>query len=153
MLIREAIKSDVESILSLYQILFSEMALLDPERLQPAEQAGEFIENAIIDDKFYLLVAEFNGEIKGFCIAQQQVSEPYNCIVPRNFGYIFDLVVDPNFRGEKAGQKLLDGMKAWAKSRQFSHLELSVLAQNRKAIKFYEREGLTEISRTMGITL
>lgn len=44
-------------------------------------------------------------------------------------------------------------MKAWAKSRQFSHLELSVLAQNRKAIKFYEREGLTEISRTMGITL
>lgn len=132
---------------------FSEMALLDPERLQPAEQAKEFIENAIIDDKFYVLVAEFNGEIKGFCIAQQQIADPYSCIVPRNFGYIFDLVVDPNFRGEKAGQKLLTAMKAWAKSRQLSHLELSVLAQNHKAIKFYEREGLTEISRTMGITL
>lgn len=36
-MIREAIKNDVDSILSLYQILFSEMALLDPERLQPAE--------------------------------------------------------------------------------------------------------------------
>lgn len=152
-MIREAIKSDVDSILSLYQILFSEMALLDPERLQPAEQTKEFIENAIIDDKFHLLVAEFNGEIKGFCIAQQQAADPYSCIVPRNFGYIFDLVVDPNFRGEKAGQKLLTAMKAWAKSRQLSHLELSVLAQNHQAIKFYEREGLTEISRTMGITL
>ncbi|MCK9790005.1 N-acetyltransferase family protein [Providencia rettgeri] len=152
-MIREAIKSDVESILSLYQILFSEMALFDPERLQPAEQVREFIENAIIDDKFCLLVAEFNGEIKGFCIAQQQAADPYNCVVPRNFGYIFDLVVAPNFRGEKAGQKLLNAMKAWAKSRQLSHLELSVLAQNHKAIKFYEREGLTEISRTMGITL
>ncbi|WP_272694736.1 GNAT family N-acetyltransferase [Providencia sp. PROV144] len=152
-MIREAIKNDVDSILSLYQILFSEMALLDPERLQPAEQAKEFIENAIIDDKFYVLVAEFNGEIKGFCIAQQQIADPYSCIVPRNFGYIFDLVVDPNFRGEKAGQKLLTAMKAWAKSRQLSHLELSVLAQNHKATKFYEREGLTEISRTMGITL
>lgn len=152
-MIREAIKNDVDSILSLYQILFSEMALLDPERLQPAEQAKEFIENAIIDDKFYVLVAEFNGEIKGFCIAQQQIADPYSCIVPRNFGYIFDLVVDPNFRGEKAGQKLLTAMKAWAKSRQLSHLELSVLAHNHKAIKFYEREGLTEISRTMGITL
>ncbi|HGN1203086.1 TPA: N-acetyltransferase family protein [Providencia rettgeri] len=152
-MIREAIKNDVDSILSLYQILFSEMALLDPERLQPAEQAQEFIENAIIDDKFYVLVAEFNGEIKGFCIAQQQIADHYSCIVPRNFGYIFDLVVDPNFRGEKAGQKLLTAMKAWAKSRQLSHLELSVLAQNHKAIKFYEREGLTEISRTMGITL
>ncbi|MEX0422368.1 GNAT family N-acetyltransferase [Providencia rettgeri] len=152
-MIREAIKSDIESILSLYQILFSEMAQLDPERVQPAEQTREFIENAIIDDKFYLLVAEFNGEIKGFCIAQQQAADPYSCVVPRNFGYIFDLVVDPNFRGEKAGQKLLNAMKAWAKSRQLSHLELSVLAQNHKAIKFYEREGLTEISRTMGITL
>ncbi|WP_273844882.1 GNAT family N-acetyltransferase [Providencia rettgeri] len=152
-MIREAIKNDVDSILSLYQILFSEMALLDPERLQPAEQAKEFIENAIIDDKFYVLVAEFNGEIKGFCIAQQQAADPYSCIVPRNFGYIFNLVVDPNFRGEKAGQKLLTAMKAWAKSRQLSHLELSVLAQNHQAIKFYEREGLTEISRTMGITL
>lgn len=152
-MIREAIKRDVDSILSLYQILFSEMALLDPERLQPAEQAKEFIENAIIDDKFYMLVAEFNGEIKGFCIAQQQAADPYSCIVPRNFGYIFDLVVDPNFRGEKAGQKLLTAMKVWAKSRQLSHLELSVLAQNHQAIKFYEREGLTEISRTMGITL
>ncbi|BBU98435.1 MULTISPECIES: GNAT family N-acetyltransferase [Providencia] len=152
-MIREAIKSDVESILSLYQILFSEMALFDPERLQPAEQTREFIENAIIDDKFCLLVAEFNSEIKGFCIAQQQAADPYNCVVPRNFGYIFDLVVAPNFRGEKAGQKLLNAMKAWAKSRQLSHLELSVLAQNHKAIKFYEREGLTEISRTMGIAL
>lgn len=152
-MIREAIKSDVESILSLYQILFSEMALFDPERLQPAEQVREFIENAIIDDKFCLLVAEFNGEIKGFCIAQQQAADPYNCVVPRNFGYIFDLVVAPNFRGEKAGQKLLNAMKAWAKGRQLSHLELSVLAQNHKAIKFYEREGLTEISRTMGIAL
>lgn len=152
-MIRQAEKSDIDSILSLYQILFSEMALLDPERLQPAEQAREFIENAIIDDKFYLLVAEFNSEIKGFCIAQQQTAALFSCIVPRNFGYIFDLVVDPNFRGEKAGQKLLDGMKVWAKSKQLSHLELSVLAQNHKAIKFYEREGLTEISRTMGIML
>ncbi|EMU8998747.1 GNAT family N-acetyltransferase [Providencia rettgeri] len=152
-MIRLAIKSDVGAISSLYQILFAEMAAFDPERIKPAQQTLELIENAITDDKFHLLVAEFEGEIKGFCIAQQQSADPYNCIVPRNFGYIFDLVVAPNFRGKKAGQELLNGMKSWAKSKQFSHLELSVLAQNRQAIKFYEREGLTEISRTMGIKL
>lgn len=152
-MIREANPNDVNAILSLYQILFTEMALLDPERLKPAKQAEEFVKNAITDDKFHLLVAEFNGEIKGFCIAQQQSAEPYSCLVPRTFGYIFDLVVSPDFRGEKTGHRLLEGMKTWAKSKQFSHLELSVLAQNHKAIRFYEREGLSEITRTMGIKL
>lgn len=51
------------------------------------------------------------------------------------------------------GHQLIEQMKTWAKDNQLSHLELTVLAQNHKAIKFYEREGLTEITRTMGIKL
>lgn len=152
-MIRPAIQKDIDAVLSLYKILFAEMAVLDSERMRPAEQAREFIEDAISNDKFHLLVAEFNGEIKGFCIAQQQTSAPYSCMVTRDFGYVFDLVVDPNFRGEKVGHLLLDGMKLWAKEKQLSHLELTVLANNHRAIKFYEREGLTEITRTMGIKL
>ncbi|WP_369312067.1 N-acetyltransferase family protein [Providencia rettgeri] len=152
-MIREATYDDLNAILSLYQTLFSEMALLDPERMKPAMQSKAFIENAIVDDKFHLLVAEFEGEVKGFCIAQHQSAEPYNCLVPRDFAYVFDLIVSPDFRGEKIGHQLLDSMKLWAKSKQFSHLELSVLAQNHNAIRFYEREGLSEITRTMGIKL
>ncbi|CAG9414504.1 MULTISPECIES: GNAT family N-acetyltransferase [Providencia] len=152
-MIRTAKKEDLSAILSLYQILFAEMAKLDSERLQDAEQSNEFVENAINDTKFHLLVVDHEGEIKGFCIAQKQTSDPYSCIVPRDFGYIFDLIVSPDFRGERAGKQLLDGMKEWAKKQKFSHLELSVLAQNHQAIKFYEREGLTEVSRTMGISL
>ncbi|TCT38158.1 acetyltransferase (GNAT) family protein [Providencia alcalifaciens] len=129
------------------------MAKFDRERLQAAEQSSEFVENAIEDNKFHLLVVDHEGEIKGFCIAQKQTADPYSCIVPRDFGYIFDLVISPDFRGEKAGKQLLDGMKEWAKLQKFSHLELSVLAQNHQAIKFYEREGLVEVSRTMGIAL
>ncbi|MBS0925173.1 GNAT family N-acetyltransferase [Providencia sp. JGM181] len=152
-MIRKAKKGDLSAILALYQILFTEMAKFDRERLQAAEQSSEFVENAIEDDKFHLLVADYEGEIKGFCIAQKQTADPYSCIVPRDFGYIFDLVISPGFRGEKAGKHLLDGMKEWAKLQKFSHLELSVLAQNHQAIKFYEREGLVEVSRTMGIAL
>lgn len=74
-------------------------------------------------------------------------------MVPRDFGYVFDLIVAPGFRGENTGHQLLDGMKNWAKAKGFGHLELSVLAQNHKAVRFYEREGLSEISRTMGIKL
>ena len=153
MMIREATRDDLNAVLSLYHTLFTEMALLDPERMRPAEQSREFVENAIYDDKFHLLVADFNGEIKGFCIAQHQSAASYSCMVPRDFGYVFDLIVAPGFRGENTGHQLLDGMKNWAKAKGFGHLKLSVLAQNHKAVRFYEREGLSEISRTMGIKL
>lgn len=152
-MIRSAVKQDLEAVLSLYELLFSEMAALDPERMQPAKQATEFVENAITDDKFHLLVAEHNGEVKGFCFAQKQSAAPYNCMVDRDFAYIFDLVVVPELRGQKTGHQFIEQMKIWAKENNLSHLELSVLAQNNKAIKFYEREGLTEITRTMGIKI
>ncbi|OAT53386.1 GNAT family N-acetyltransferase [Providencia heimbachae] len=153
MKIRKAVKNDLHGILDLYQLLFSEMAALDNERIQSAEQQPEFIEEAINNVKFHLIVADVEGQIKGFCIAQKQSAAPFNCMVARDFAYVFDLVVEPNFRGEKVGHNLLNEMKEWAKCNQLSHLELSVLSQNRRAIKFYEREGLTEITRTMGIKI
>lgn len=152
-MIRPANKQDLDAILSLYEVLFAEMANLDSERMQPAKQANDFVENTIADDKFHVLVVELGGVVEGFCIAQKQSAAPYNCIVQRDFGYIFDLVVSPEYRVEKMGYKLIEGMKVWAKENKLSHLELSLLSQNHKAIKFYEREGLVEISRTMGIRL
>lgn len=152
-MIRPANKQDLDAILSLYEVLFAEMADLDCERMQPAKQANDFVENAITDDKFHLLVVELEGVVEGFCIAQKQSAAPYNCMVQRDFGYVFDLVVSPIYRGKKAGHKLIEGMKVWAKENKLSHLELSVLSQNHKAIKFYEREGLMEITRTMAIKL
>ncbi|MTB82444.1 GNAT family N-acetyltransferase [Providencia stuartii] len=152
-MIRCAVKHDIEAVLSLYELLFTEMAALDSERMQPAKQMRDFVENTISDENFHLLVAEYDGQVKGFCIAQKQTAPPYNCMVPRQFAYIFDLVVSPELRGQKVGHQLIEQMKTWAKDNQLSHLELTALAQNHKAIKFYEREGLTEITRTMGIKL
>lgn len=152
-MIRKAVKNDLNEILILYQQLFFEMAAFDRERLKPAEQSSDFINDAIEDPDFHFLVADFDNKIKGFCIAQKQSAPAYSCVVPRNFAYIFDLVVAPDARNEKIGHKLLSEMKDWAKKNRLSHLELSVISQNRKAIKFYEREGLTELTRKMGIKL
>lgn len=152
-MIRPANQQDLDAILSLYEVLFAEMADLDSERMQPAKQANDFVENAITDDNFHLLIVELEGVVEGFCIAQKQSVAPYNCMVQRDFGYIFDLVVSPAYRGKRTGHELIEGMKVWAKENKLSHLELSVLSQNHKAIKFYQREGLMEITRTMGVKL
>ncbi|PHM29959.1 GNAT family N-acetyltransferase [Xenorhabdus budapestensis] len=154
MIIRTASMQDLDAISSLYNILFSEMAALQPDRLRDVEQDKEFIISSINDDKLYLLVSEDdNGDIKGFCIAQENKTLPFNCLIPRNYGYIIDLVVSQDVRGQGIGQQLLTEMKKWAKENNYIHLELNVLSENVAATKFYEREGYKEISKLMAITL
>ncbi|MDC9582419.1 GNAT family N-acetyltransferase [Xenorhabdus sp. PR6a] len=154
MLIRTASTQDIEAILSLYRLLFREMALLQPDRLQAVEQDRDFIASSVNNDTFHLLVAEDEkGGIKGFAIAQEQKTPPFNCLVPRTYGHIFDLVVSQDARSLGVGQKLLGGMKTWAQEKHYSHLELSVLSKNVDAIRFYAREGYQEVNRTMAITL
>ncbi|CAM3191694.1 GNAT family N-acetyltransferase [Xenorhabdus nematophila] len=154
MIIRTASMQDVEAILSLYSMLFSEMAVLQPDRTKSAEQDRDFIISGMNDDKFHLLVVENeNAEIKGFSIAQEQKTPSFSCLIPRTYGYVFDLIISPDVRSLGIGQKLLSEMKKWAQENHYSHLELSVLSQNVDAIRFYEREGYQEVNKMMAITL
>ncbi|PHM66041.1 hypothetical protein Xsto_01547 [Xenorhabdus stockiae] len=154
MLIRAASGQDLDAILLLYTTLFREMAELQPERLKKVEQDRAFIISTLSDDNFNLLVADDNsGNIKGFCIAQKKQTPPFNCLVQREYGYVIDLFVSPDVRGQGIGQELLAEMKKWAKENNFTHLELTVLSENISATKFYEREGYKEINKLMAITL
>ncbi|WP_422824018.1 GNAT family N-acetyltransferase [Xenorhabdus entomophaga] len=154
MIIRTALIKDIEAILSLYYVLFSEMAALQPDRMKATEQDRDFIVSNVNNSKFHLLVAEDGDRsIKGFAIAQEQKTPSFNCLVPRTYGHVFDLVVSQDARNLGVGRKLLVGMQKWAKENGYSHLELSVLSQNVDAIRFYEREGYQEVNRTMAITL
>lgn len=150
--IRSAQLNDTDRIAELYQQLFTEMAAFQPDRWLPAEQTCEFIENAVTDEKFHLLVAEQGGKIAGFVIAQTQETPAYSCIRPRRFGYIFDIVVDPAVRGQGTGKALLSAVKAWSKTQGHTHLELSVLPENKGAIRLYEQEGYQPVLHTLAIT-
>ncbi|MEQ4923810.1 GNAT family N-acetyltransferase [Proteus hauseri] len=152
-IIRKAILSDVDEINILYTHLFNEMATLQPERLKPGKQDKAFIINGIENDKFHLLVADLDGKVVGFIISQIQETPMFNCLVQRKYIYIYDIVVDPCVRSQGVGRQLLDTMKQWAKSKKMTHLELSVLAENGAAKRFYAREGLTEVSTIMSIAL
>ncbi|MBG6030957.1 GNAT family N-acetyltransferase [Proteus hauseri] len=152
-IIRKAILSDVEEINTLYVHLFNEMANLQPDRLKPGKQDEAFIINGIKNNKFHLLVADLDGKVVGFSIAQIQETPMFNCLVQRKYAYIYDIVVDPSVRSQGVGSLLLTAMKEWAQSEKMTHLELSVLAENGAAKRFYEREGLKEVSTVMAIAL
>lgn len=151
--IRSAQLSDTGRIAELYQQLFTEMAAFQPGRWLPAEQTREFIENAVTDEKFHLLVAEQDGRIAGFVIAQAQETPAYSCIRPRRLGYVFDIVVDPTVRGQGTGKELLRAVKAWSKAQGHTHLELSVLPENKGAMRLYEQEGYQPVLHRLAITL
>ncbi|MBG3013277.1 GNAT family N-acetyltransferase [Proteus faecis] len=152
-IIRKAILSDIEEISTLYTYLFNEMAKLQPDRLKPGEQDKAFIINGIKNNKFHLLVADLDGKVVGFSMAQIQETPMFNCLVQRKYAYIYDIIVDPSIRSQGVGSLLLTAMKEWAKSEKMTHLELSVLAENGAAKRFYQREGLKEVSSVMGIAL
>ncbi|WP_109398088.1 GNAT family N-acetyltransferase [Proteus faecis] len=152
-IIRKAILSDIEEISTLYTYLFNEMAKLQPDRLKPGEQDEAFIINGIKNNKFHLLVADLDGKVVGFSMAQIQETPMFNCLVQRKYAYIYDIIVDPSIRSQGVGSLLLTAMKEWAKSEKMTHLELSVLAENGAAKRFYQREGLKEVSSVMGIVL
>lgn len=152
-IIRKAILSDIEEISTLYTYLFNEMAKLQPDRLKPGEQDKAFIINGIKNNKFHLLVADLDGKVVGFSMAQIQETPMFNCLVQRKYAYIYDIIVDPSIRSQGVGSLLLTAMKEWAKSEKMTHLELSVLAENGAAKRFYQREGLKEVSSVMGIVL
>ncbi|EPL8092646.1 N-acetyltransferase family protein [Morganella morganii] len=151
MIIRPATLNDTDRIAELYQQLFLLMAEYQPDRWRPAAQDRGFIENAVTDEKFCLRVAETEEGITGFAFAQTQDTSPYTCVVPRRFGYIFDIVVDPAVRGQGTGKMLLDAVKAWSKAQGHTHLELSVLPENTGAMRLYEREGYQPVIHTLAI--
>lgn len=151
MIIRPATLNDTDRIAELYQQLFVLMAEYQPDRWRPAQQDRGFIKNAVADETFCLLVAETEDGIAGFAFAQTQDTSPYTCVVPRRFGYIFDIVVDPAVRGQGTGKKLLDAVKTWSKEQGHTHLELSVLPENTGALRLYEREGYQPVIHTLAI--
>lgn len=61
--------------------------------------------------------------------------------------YIDNLHALPEFKGTGAGTALLDAARQWARSRDATHMHLSVLETNTAAIRFYESRGWRFSSR------
>ncbi len=72
------------------------------------------------------------------------------------FGYrawVEDLAVDPERRSQGIGKALLDAVKAWARERGATHLELDSALERTDAHRFYDREGAQYRSLSFGWVL
>lgn len=153
-MLRKAQINDFPALQNLYEILFQNIAALEPNYMKEARQEEAFVQSAIREENdFVVFVVEDNGSIQGFAIAQLQNSPPYHAFVQQRCVYLMDLVVHPIARDKGYGKALIQRVKEWGIEKQVDYFELNVLTQNKRAIELYLREGLSTFSLSMRMRL
>jgi GNAT superfamily N-acetyltransferase len=73
--------------------------------------------------------------------------------VPRTFGLIDVLVVDPRYRKMGIGAALVKQAQLWAQGKGATQMEINVWEFNSSAMTFYEDLGYGTISRKLSLSL
>ena len=87
---------------------------------------------------FAVLIAEIDGVFAGLCLSFPSFSTWYG----RPGVYVQDLYVEPAFRGQGVGERLLRHLAAETRDKGGVYLRLSVDVANASAQRFYERMGM-----------
>lgn len=96
-----------------------------------------------------IFVAEENGEVVGYCFCQIRDYAGSTVLTDRKELYIDDLCVDESSRGQHIGRLLYAHACTYAKEIGCQFLTLNVWCGNERAMKFYEKAGLTPRNITM----
>lgn len=128
-MIQEAKKEDLEAVYSL--ICELEQEKINPEHFQKVYNQG--LESS--DIQFY--VYDYEGKIIGFIsLYIHQYLHHHG-----HTGEIVELIVAPEYRGLRVGDRLLCHVEKMAKEKRLVELELSTSTYRKKAHHFYETHG------------
>ena len=131
--LREAIKSDMESVL----ILIKELATFEKE-----PEAVEISVDTLINDgfgenpSFKVFVAELENQIVGMALFYPR----YSTWKGKSL-HLEDLIVQKNYRGRGIGNKLYTMVLKYAHNNGFKRVAWEVLDWNKVAIDFYKSTG------------
>jgi ribosomal-protein-alanine N-acetyltransferase len=90
------------------------------------------------------LVAENDGNIAGFCVAQKYAHGG------RHLGHIITIDVLPELRKLSFGRALMEAVEKRLRDENIDRIQLEVAVDNLEAQAFYERLGFVQIGRIPG---
>lgn len=147
--IRPATPADLPALGALGALLmrvhhdFDRLRFLEPGS-HPEHGYASFLGTQLRDPDCLVLVADVEGRVAGYVYA---AIEPLSWKELRDeCGYIHDLVVDPDERGQRAGSQLLEAACAWLRDRGMPRVVLGTAEKNTVAQRLFAR---SQFRRTM----
>ena len=156
MRIRSATPEDLSSIGKLGALLVATHHSFDEKRFIPAtpkteEGYANFLGTQLSKPKIVVLVAEDEGKVVGYSYAGVEGYDYMSLRGPA--GILYDIVVDPDSRGQGIGRQLLDATIAALASLGSPRVLLSTAEQNAPAQRLFASAGfrrtMIEMTREM----
>ncbi len=138
MIIREARLEEVPQLKIIEQEIIRYERPFDPN-LKDDPISYYDLEDLIKRDDACVIVACFDDEIIGSGYALIKTSKPYKN--PNQYAYLGFMFVSPNFRGKGINGKIIDHLIKWAKTKGLKEIQLDVYAENKSAVKAYEKRN------------
>jgi GNAT superfamily N-acetyltransferase len=88
-----------------------------------------------------MFIAEQDGRKVGWASAYEEHGELFIAAPERRHGFIAEIFVTPEARGQGHGKALIAACEAWSRDRGHRLLTIGVLAKNAHAIRAYESAG------------
>ena len=145
----KATLADKAIIFDLYDELIKSQAKLEPDFYQEATQGMNFIEDMINNEDSDILIVLEQEQIVGFSVIKEMTAPSYPMFRPKEYAYIYDLVVRESARKKGFGKALLQSSVGWMKERELEYLELAVLDNNKDGKSLYENFGFRSFSKQM----
>jgi ribosomal protein S18 acetylase RimI-like enzyme len=148
--IRPATEDDVPEMLRLWREMMDFHAHWDDRfRPKPSPEAEQAWANYLREDiwgsdKWCVLVAEEKGKLVGQIAGELREWAPV--FEPQTYGYVTDIVVDPDARRRGIGGALFNALEAWCRERGATHLQLQVLVSNPASQAFWREMGCSDYS-------
>lgn len=142
--IRPATPADLTAVGKLGALLVRTHHDFDPERFLAAtsrteDQYGSFLGTQLDEPNIIILVAERNGDVLGYTYAGVEGNDYMALRGPA--GVVYDIVVDPAYRRQGVGRKLLDAALDALKARGAPRVVLSTAEQNTPAQHLFDSAG------------
>jgi len=143
--IRNAEVSDAQGIQALFTLTHSQTDYLlsyADEHSYDLEQEAAFLKRLLESDGEIMLLSEVDGVLCG-CASVCAVGRKYKVRHRAEFG----ISIDEGFWGLGIGKAMTQAAIACAKLANYTQLELSVVADNARAVSMYQKFGFVEFGR------
>jgi len=148
--VRTATEDDLPEMLGLWREMMDFHAARDPRfRPKPSPEAEKawstyLREEIWASDTWCVFVAEDDGRLVGQILGE--LREPAPVFQPETYGYVTDIVVDPDARRAGVGRALFAALRDWMAGHGARYLRLQVLTSNEASQGFWRAVGCTNHS-------